>query len=157
MCATPRSFVNYLPGQSVSRVIGIRFRWTRAGDSDRRRFRDHSRIGRNVVQFPVRGDVRRVQDADLTFDAEYGRFGGGIEIYITKSGTNDFHGTTFLNMRRDIWNANSWANNARGVARPKDRLNEYGVAGGGPVWIPRSTTAATRRSSSSRIRRISGQ
>ena len=28
-----------------------------------------------------------------TFDAEYGRFGGGVEIYITKSGTNDLHGT----------------------------------------------------------------
>ena len=72
-----------------------------------------------------------------TFDAEYGRFGGGVELYVTKSGTNQFHGTAFLNARRDIWNANAWANNAAGRARPKDRFNEYGGALGGPVWIPK--------------------
>src|SRR5262249_56548525 len=72
-----------------------------------------------------------------TFDAEYGRFGGGIEIYVTKSGTNDLHGTAFLNMRRDIWNANAWANNANGRIRPKERTNETGGAAGGPIWIPK--------------------
>ena len=59
-----------------------------------------------------------------TYDAEYGRFGGGVEIYVTKSGNNDFHGTAFLNLRRDIWNANAWANNSAGQPRPKDRFNE---------------------------------
>ena len=72
-----------------------------------------------------------------TYDAEYGRFGGGVEIYVTKSGTNDFHGSAFLNLRRDIWNANTWANNAAGRARPKERFNEQGVGGGGPVFIPK--------------------
>ena len=83
-----------------------------------------------------------------TFDAEYGRFGGGVEIYVTKSGTNDSAWNAFHNMRRDIWNANAWANNARGAARPKDRFNEYGVGVGGPIWIPKpSTTAQEHRSS----------
>ena len=72
-----------------------------------------------------------------TYDAEYGRFGGGVEIYVTKSGTNDFHGSAFLNLRRDIWNANAWANNAAGRVRPKERFNEQGVGGGGPVFIPK--------------------
>lgn len=72
-----------------------------------------------------------------TYDAEYGRFGGGVQIFVTKSGTNDLHGSGFLNLRRDIWNANSWANNANGRPRPKERFNEQGGAGGGPVFIPR--------------------
>jgi hypothetical protein len=72
-----------------------------------------------------------------TFDAEYGRAGGGIELYHSKSGTNDLHGTAFLNMRRDIWNANTWANNASSRVRPKERTNEVGGAAGGPVWIPK--------------------
>jgi hypothetical protein len=72
-----------------------------------------------------------------TYDAEYGRFGGGVQIFVTKSGTNDLHGAAFLNLRRDIWNANAWANNARGAPRPKERFNEQGGAIGGPVWIPK--------------------
>jgi hypothetical protein len=72
-----------------------------------------------------------------SFDAEYGRAGGGIELYHSKSGTNDLHGTAFLNMRRDIWNANAWANNANGRIRPKERTNETGGAAGGPIWIPK--------------------
>lgn len=72
-----------------------------------------------------------------TFDAEYGRVGGGIEIYVTKSGTNDLHATAFHNLRRDIWNANQWANNAAGRAKPKERTNEVGGAAGGPIWIPK--------------------
>src|SRR5688572_19800196 len=72
-----------------------------------------------------------------TFDAEYGRFGGGVEIYVTKSGTNDLHGTAFLNLRRDIWNANAWSLNAASRPRPKERYNEYGAGGGGPILIPK--------------------
>jgi hypothetical protein len=67
-----------------------------------------------------------------------------VEIYTTKSGGNWFHGTAFLNMRRDIWNANAWARNAAGSRadgtpvspRLKERFNEVGGAIGGPVWIP---------------------
>jgi hypothetical protein len=72
-----------------------------------------------------------------SYDAEYGRFGGGVQIYVTKSGTNDLHGAAFLNMRRDIWNANSWANNSRGAVKNKERFNEIGGAIGGPIWIPK--------------------
>lgn len=71
------------------------------------------------------------------FDAEYGRTGGGIQLFVTKSGTNDIHGTAFLNLRRDIWNSNTWANNWRGLPKAKDRYNEFGFAGGGPVFIPK--------------------
>ena len=48
-----------------------------------------------------------------------------MEIYVSKSGTNWYHGTAFLNMRRDIWNANAWARNASTNPatsfRPKER------------------------------------
>lgn len=71
------------------------------------------------------------------YSSEYGRFGGGVEIYVTKSGTNTLHGAGFLNMARDIWQANAWANNARGAKRPKRRENEAGGSIGGPVFIPK--------------------
>ena len=76
-----------------------------------------------------------------TYTAEYGRVGGGIEIFTTKSGTNALHGTWSYSMRRDIWNAAGWSvnqnrNNAPGF-RPKDRLNATGGGVGGPVYIPK--------------------
>ena len=76
-----------------------------------------------------------------TYTAEYGRVGGGIEIFTTRSGTNAFHGTWAYNMRRDIWEAAGWSvnqnrNNAPGF-RPKDRLNATSGGVGGPVWIPK--------------------
>jgi len=75
------------------------------------------------------------------YSAEYGRTGGGIEIFTTKSGTNGLHGTWTYNMRRDIWDAAGWTVNSnpanRPGYRPKDRLNETGGGVGGPVYIPK--------------------
>jgi len=93
--------------------------------------------GGTVFNFPGAEMFGEFKLLTGTYDAEYGRFGGGVQIYVTKSGTNALHGAAFLNMRRDIWNANSWANNTRGAARVKERFNEIGGALGGPVWIPK--------------------
>jgi hypothetical protein len=76
-----------------------------------------------------------------TYSAEYGRTGGGIEIFTTKSGTNSLHGTGTYNIRRDIFEAAGWSVNAnRSNApgyRPKDRWNEAAFGIGGPVYIPK--------------------
>ena len=76
-----------------------------------------------------------------TYTAEYGRVGGGIEIFTTKSGGNDFHGTWAYNMRRDIWEAAGWSVNQNRANppgyRPKDRWNATSGGVGGPVWIPK--------------------
>ncbi|MDQ6678876.1 MAG: carboxypeptidase regulatory-like domain-containing protein [Acidobacteriota bacterium] len=67
------------------------------------------------------------------FNAEYGRTGGGIEIFSTRSGTNSPHGAAFDILRND-------ALDARGFFLPKvavNRQNEYGFSMGGPVVIPK--------------------
>jgi Carboxypeptidase regulatory-like domain/TonB dependent receptor len=76
-----------------------------------------------------------------TYTAEYGRVGGGIEIFTTRSGTNGLHGTWSYAMRRDIWEAAGWSinqnrSNPPGY-RPKDRLNGTSGGVGGPVYIPK--------------------
>lgn len=93
--------------------------------------------GGTVFNFPGAEMFGEFKLLTGTYDAEYGRFGGGVQIYVTKSGTNALHGAGFLNLRRDIWNANSWANNYRGLPRTKERYSEFGGALGGPVWIPK--------------------
>ncbi len=67
------------------------------------------------------------------FNAEYGRTGGGFEIYTTKSGTNLLHGNVFNYLRNDRFDSRGFF--AR--SRPVNRQNEFGASLGGPVLIPR--------------------
>src|SRR5205807_9407292 len=65
-----------------------------------------------------------------SFDAEYGKFSGGVMNAITKSGTNGFHGSAFEFLRND-------AMDARGFFDPYKaelRRNQFGYAAGGPFW-----------------------
>jgi len=58
-----------------------------------------------------------------------------------KSGTNQYHGSIFEYLRNNDLNANSWANNARGVdanghgiaPRPGLHYNRFGFTFGGPI------------------------
>ncbi|HYO82697.1 MAG TPA: carboxypeptidase regulatory-like domain-containing protein [Bryobacteraceae bacterium] len=68
-----------------------------------------------------------------TYSAEFGRAAGGVVNIVTKSGTNEFHGSMYEYLRNDILNANSWTNNRSGVPRGVFRRNEYGASLGGPI------------------------
>ena len=72
-----------------------------------------------------------------TLSAEFGRTSGGIESFITKSGTNSYHGTAFDILHNDKLNANSWSNNLFGVPKDPDHQNDFGGSLGGPVRIPK--------------------
>jgi hypothetical protein len=52
---------------------------------------------------------------------------------VTKSGTNVFHGTAFEYFRNDKLDANDWFANAKGLARPELRQNDFGGVLGGPI------------------------
>ncbi len=85
-------------------------------------------------------------------EAQYGRSTGGFENFVTKSGTNSFHGTVFDITRNEAMDANTWFNNGlkalncsganntpacRNTYRtPSDKQFDYGGSLGGPVSIP---------------------
>jgi hypothetical protein len=134
----PRTFVSYMPGVNAGAEMSI------SGSGGRAQ--EVQIDGASLIIPESGGTVFNMPSAEMfgefklltgAYSSEYGRFGGGVEIYVTKSGTNNHHGTAFLNMRRDIWNANAWARNASGLGRPKERQNEVGGAIGGPVHIPK--------------------
>jgi Carboxypeptidase regulatory-like domain/TonB dependent receptor len=68
-----------------------------------------------------------------TFAPEYGRTPGAQVSVLTKSGTNEYHGTAFEYFRNDKLNANDWFANSKGIARPALRQNDFGGVLGGPI------------------------
>jgi hypothetical protein len=71
---------------------------------------------------------------------------GAVQIrFVSRQGTNDYHGSVYEYFRRDSLNANTWFNNrdlppdpATGKApRAKLKFDNYGVRFGGPIRIPR--------------------
>src|SRR5215472_6594194 len=53
--------------------------------------------------------------------------------FVTRRGSNNFHGRLFEDHRNSALNANSWANDASGQAKPKYHLNDFGGSFGGPI------------------------
>lgn len=72
-----------------------------------------------------------------TYDAQYGRTGGGAVNVSLKSGTNQFHGTLYHYLRNDKLNANAFEANAAGNNRTAFRWAQPGVQFDGPVFLPK--------------------
>ena len=54
--------------------------------------------------------------------------------FVTRRGTNQFHGHLFWDYRSDALNANSWYNNYVGLPRGILIINDFGGSVGGPLW-----------------------
>ncbi|MGH9542566.1 MAG: carboxypeptidase regulatory-like domain-containing protein [Terriglobales bacterium] len=68
-----------------------------------------------------------------TYDAEYGRTGGGVVNTTLKAGTNQFHGTIFDYYVNSVFNANTYTSNLAGGKKGLDITNQYGGTFGGPI------------------------
>ncbi|HXG67148.1 MAG TPA: TonB-dependent receptor [Blastocatellia bacterium] len=66
-------------------------------------------------------------------NATQGRSSGAQVSLITKSGTNDFHGSLYWFHRNTVTSANDFFNNRQGLPTPKLLRNVYGGSFGGPI------------------------
>jgi hypothetical protein len=71
----------------------------------------------------------RVETSNFT--AQYGRMSGGVVSAVTRSGTNQFHGSAFEFFRDTNMNANSWG--ALPTAKTPFHRNNFGGTVGGPI------------------------
>jgi hypothetical protein len=67
-----------------------------------------------------------------TYDPEFGRSPGAQISIVTKSGTNQFHGSAFDYLRNDIFDARNWFD-APPLPKPALRQNDFGGTLGGPL------------------------
>jgi Carboxypeptidase regulatory-like domain/TonB dependent receptor len=87
-----------------------------------------------VIAFPPLIEAtREFQIQTSLFNAEYGRFSGSIVNFVTKSGTNQWHGSVYEYFRNDALDANDFFNNANGLPRTVLKLNQFGASIGGPI------------------------
>lgn len=78
-------------------------------------------------------DMQEYKIQTNSFDAEYGRTPGAQLSIVTRSGTNQFHGTAYEYIRNDVFDANSWFNNNEGLPRLAEKQNDFGGVFGGPI------------------------
>ncbi|HEY6400091.1 MAG TPA: carboxypeptidase regulatory-like domain-containing protein, partial [Blastocatellia bacterium] len=68
------------------------------------------------------------------FSAEYGRNLGAVVNAVTKSGTNQFHGSAFEYLRHHSLNAANFFTPGRSDGLKR---NQFGATIGGPIWLPK--------------------
>jgi Carboxypeptidase regulatory-like domain len=68
------------------------------------------------------------------YSGQYGQLMGAQVIYVTKSGTNQFHGNAQYWWNGRFLNADNWINNATGGTRPFANANQWAASFGGPFW-----------------------
>ncbi|MBK6795348.1 MAG: TonB-dependent receptor [Acidobacteria bacterium] len=84
--------------------------------------------------------ARAVQEFKVlsgAISAQYGRAGGGVVSYATRSGGNVYHGSVFEFHQNSELNANGWFRNRNNLKRVSNKRNHFGTDFSGPVWIPK--------------------
>ena len=85
---------------------------------------------RNTGNMPPNPDALEEFRVDTNnYSAEFGRFGNGVINVVTRSGTNQFHGSLFEFFRNTKLNANTW----NALTKPPLHRNQFGGSFGGPI------------------------
>jgi len=99
-------------------------------------------VGGALGSFSVLGGTNSLVSVDAmqefriqtsTYAPEFGRTPGAQISIVTRSGTNQFHGTAFDYLRNSVLDANNWFANRAGLPKPEERQNDFGGTFGGPI------------------------
>jgi hypothetical protein len=94
---------------------------------------DHSGIY-GTATLPSVDGVQEFRIQTNVYSSEYGRSGGGVVTMVSKSGSNEFHGSVFEFLRNSVMDANNFFANRSGIKLASVKRNEFGGSIGGPIW-----------------------
>ena len=89
---------------------------------------------------PIRTNPDSLQEFQVVtgnFTADLGRSSGAQVTLVTKSGSNDFHGSLFEFYQTPRFHANEYNNIINNAQRPQFVQHIFGGSLGGPVYLPR--------------------
>jgi hypothetical protein len=93
---------------------------------------DHG-SNRTILVYPSVDAIEEFKIQRNNYGAEFGQAGGAQINLVTRSGSNEFHGSTYYYARRDQWNsANYFLEQAGGGAAPL-HWDDFGATLGGPI------------------------
>ena len=131
-------------GQAGARQGGIRAAQTIAVAGQRTNFNHYTLDGventdPNFNTFVVMPSIDALQEFKVqtgVYPAEFGRQTTQINV-LTKSGTNQYHGTLFEFLRNDKMDANPYSFTPIRTSKDPFKWNQYGYTLGGPIWLPK--------------------
>jgi carboxypeptidase family protein/TonB-dependent receptor-like protein len=85
------------------------------------------------IAIPAPDTIQEFKVQTSLYDAQYGRGGGANVNLETRSGTAEFHGSTWYFGRNELLDANNFFANATGVPRGQFRRSQPGGTLGGPL------------------------
>lgn len=97
---------------------------------------DNERLTLSIVLRPAVEAVREFKIQTNLYSADIGRNSGAVVDVITKSGTNQLHGSLFEFLRNSAMDSRNFFS-PKGTAFPSFRLNQFGGSFGGPVVVPK--------------------
>jgi hypothetical protein len=91
--------------------------------------------GRTLLVYPSIDSIEEFKVERNSYGAQFGGNSGGQVTLITKSGTNQIHGSLYYFGRNDVFDANNTnlKANSPGAPTPKLRRNDFGYTVGGPI------------------------
>ena len=89
-------------------------------------------IGGALQNFSLES-VQEFKIQTMQYKAEYGRSSGGVLTVVTKTGTNDFHGSGYGFFRKDSWNSRTETETLAGIPKQAYDRKQYGLSIGGPI------------------------
>ena len=91
-----------------------------------------------LLAYPSVDAISEFKTLRGTYSAQFGRSASSQINVVTRSGTNEIHGSAYEFFRNDILNANAYFNKLTAVPtkRPLLRYNDFGFTVGGPAVIP---------------------
>src|SRR5262245_2434143 len=87
-----------------------------------------------LIASPSVDSVQEAQIVRNTYEAQFGKTGGGVVNLVTKGGSREYHGTAFEYLRNDNLDANNFFNNLQSARKPEFKRNQFGGNFSGPIW-----------------------
>ena len=93
---------------------------------------DNERVIGSIGVKPNIEGINEITVETNSYAPEAGRTAGGVINIVTKSGTNQFHGSVYEYFRNDVFDGRNFFQNTG--RKPELRQNQYGASIGGPIF-----------------------